>query len=106
MRVKAEEKVEEEVEEEVEEKKKIVFTQEGAEIELINGRIVKMRRPKVKDNRAVAHIEDDSEREITLFASLTGLRESEINEIYLSDYMKLQQAYTGLAIGEQSIEIF
>ena len=69
-------------------------------IKLADGKIITMRKPKVKDNRAVAHIEDDSEREIALFASLTGLRDSEIDELYMSDYNKLQEAYMALAIGE------
>ncbi len=70
------------------------------EIKLSDGKIVKMRKPKVKDFRAVANIENETEKEIALFANLTGLSKEEIDELYMSDYTKLQEAYVGLAIGE------
>lgn len=70
------------------------------EIKLGSGQKIIMRKPKVKDNRAVAHIENDSEREIALFSNLTGLSIEEIDELYMSDYAKLQEVYMALAIGE------
>ena len=70
------------------------------EIKLSDGRVVKMRKPKVRDNRAVSHIENEIDKEVAMFANLTGLSEEEIDNLYLSDYTKLQEAYVGLATGE------
>jgi len=69
-------------------------------ITLSDGRVIEMRKPKVKDKRAVANIENEADEEVALFANLTGLAEEEIDELYLEDYSKLQEAYVGLAIGE------
>jgi hypothetical protein len=70
------------------------------EIKLSDGRIVKMRKPKVKDSRAVSDRKDEADKEIALFANLTGLSEEEIGELYLTDYALLQEAYVDLAIGK------
>ena len=70
------------------------------EIILSDGKKVEMRKPKVRDIRAVAHIETEEERELELFANLTGLNKDEMEDMYLEDYSKLQDAYMGLARGK------
>ena len=68
-------------------------------IKLSDGKTIAMRKPKVKDIKAVSHIKDDEEKEIMLFANLTETDPSEIEDMFLEDYTKLQEAYTGLAYG-------
>ncbi len=70
------------------------------EVILNNGKKIEMRKPKVRDIRAVSHIDNEEEREIKLFANLTGLSVEEIEGLYLDDYAKLQEAYVGLASGK------
>jgi len=70
------------------------------EIILNDGKKIEMRKPKVRDIRAVAHIEIEEERELELFANLTGLTKDEIEDMYLDDYSKLQDTYMGLARGK------
>ncbi len=52
---------------------------------------VEMRVPKVKDLKAVAHIQDEVERESTLISNLTGLcvTPQEVEEWDASSYMQL-----------------
>lgn len=55
-----------------------------------------MRRPKVKDQRnADKAASDDAGKELQLFASLTGMNPEDLEEMDLSDYTKLQNAYSG-----------
>lgn len=61
------------------------------EIELNNGKKVKMREPKVRDMRIVSKYTDEVEKEINLVANLTGLTPGEIDELNMNDYGKLQQ---------------
>ncbi len=65
------------------------------EIKLSNGKIVKMRSPKVRDLKMVNHIEDEIEKEENLIANLTGLSVDELDEMDLADYKKLQDALMG-----------
>ena len=65
------------------------------EIKLNNGKIIKIRSPKVRDLKAVSHINDEIEKEENLIANLTGLSIEEIDEMDLSDYKKLQEALMG-----------
>jgi len=48
-----------------------------------------MREPKLKDIRAVSHIENLEDKEIKLVSNLTGLSEEELGELTFSDYAKL-----------------
>jgi len=70
------------------------------EIILSDGTKVEMRKPKVRDMRAVDNITNEMEREIKLFANLTGLSVDKIEDMYMDDYAKLQEAYLGLVSGE------
>lgn len=55
-----------------------------------------MRRPKVKDQRnADKAASDNAGKELQLFASLTGMNPEDLEEMDLSDYTKLQNAYSG-----------
>ena len=42
------------------------------EIKLSNGAVIKMRKPKVRDLRAVADIENEIEKEMKLIGNLTN----------------------------------
>jgi hypothetical protein len=72
------------------------------EVQLSGGTTVVMRAPKVRDIRAVSHIDDDAEREMTLLANLTGKSMDELDELLYADYRKLQEAYDFLASGGTS----
>lgn len=61
-----------------------------AEIKL-STQTVEMREPKVRDLRLVANIENQAEMEIKLIGNLTGLTESEIDDLSLKDYAKLTE---------------
>ena len=61
------------------------------EIKLSDGRVVKMRKPKVRDMRAVANIKNEIERELHLVSNLTGLSVEELDDLSLDDYRKLQE---------------
>ena len=53
------------------------------------------RRPKVRDMRkAQQAASDDAGQELHLFAALTGRNPEDMEELDLSDYRKLQQAYS------------
>ena len=62
------------------------------EIKLNDGRVIKMRKPKVRDMRSVSDFKDDVEREIHLVSNLTGLTIEELDNLDLDDYRKLQEA--------------
>lgn len=59
-----------------------------------------LNRPKAKDLRAVGQFKDDAEREIHLFARLTGLMVEDIEELDLSDYAQLQKAFQEMVMGK------
>ncbi|AZV46842.1 phage tail assembly protein [Nautilia sp. PV-1] len=65
------------------------------EIKLSDGRVIKMRSPKVRDIRAIDKIEGESEKEITLISNLTGLSIAELDDLDLKEYKKLQDALAG-----------
>ena len=57
---------------------------------------VSVRRPKVKDMLVSDRTaKTDSEREIALFARLTGLNPEVIGEFDYADYKKVQKVYEG-----------
>ncbi len=65
------------------------------EIKLSNGQVIKMRKPKVRDMRMVADIENEVEKEIKLISNLTNMTFEELDELDLVDYKKLQEALMG-----------
>ena len=52
---------------------------------------VTVREPKVRDVRAVAHLENEEEKEVHLIANITGLTVDEIDDLGLKDYRQLQK---------------
>ncbi|MDE5603924.1 MAG: phage tail assembly protein [Helicobacter sp.] len=58
-------------------------------------REVKMRKPFVRDLRAVCNIVNDFEREIAMICNLTGLSIDEIDNMELGDLTLLQSALKG-----------
>lgn len=58
---------------------------------------ITLRRPKVKDYLTAKKVggNDDSEAEIALFASLTGVEPNVLEELDMLDYKKLQEVYQG-----------
>ena len=65
------------------------------EIELSNGTVVKMRKPKVKDLRLVSSIKDPIDQELAMVGNLSGLTAEELDELDLEDYKKLQKELGG-----------
>ena len=51
---------------------------------------VTVRRPRVGDLRAVAHLSSDAEQELTIFARITGLVPEDLDELDLYDYKQVQ----------------
>ena len=62
------------------------------EIKLSDGRVIKMRKPKVRDMRIVSDVDNEVEKEMKLIGNLTNLTFEEIDEMDLDDYKKLQEA--------------
>ncbi len=62
------------------------------EIKLTDGKVIKMRKPKVRDMRMVADIENEVEKELRLIGNLTNMSFEELDEMDLDDYKKLQKA--------------
>lgn len=62
---------------------------------LFSGQTVKIRPPKVRDMRAVAHCQSDEERELALIGNLAGLTPDELDELELKEYKKLQEGLQG-----------
>jgi len=55
-----------------------------------------LRRPKVKDMRDAEKAgTGDADRELALFARLTGLNPEDLEQLDLKDYQKLQKEYSG-----------
>ena len=67
-----------------------------AKITLSDGRVVEMRRPKVRDMNNVKDIQDPLEREQALIMNLTEMTKEEIEDLYIYDYKLLQQELVGL----------
>lgn len=57
----------------------------------INDKDIEIRAPKVRDIRAVQHIDNDTERELKIAGALTGLTDEEIDDLDFSDYKKIQK---------------
>lgn len=51
---------------------------------------LKLRRPRVGDLRAVAHLNSDAEQELAIFARVTGLVPEDLDELDLADYKQVQ----------------
>lgn len=62
------------------------------EIKLSDGRVIKMRKPKVRDMRIVSDVDNEVEKEMRLIGNLTNMTFEEIDEMDLDDYKKLQEA--------------
>lgn len=71
-------------------------------IETPTGKVaeITLNRPKAKDLRAVTNIQDEAEREFQLFARLTGLMLEDLEELDLSDYRKIQEAFEKMVKGK------
>jgi len=61
------------------------------EIKLNDGKVIKMRKPKVRDMRIVGEIENEVEKEIKLISNLTNITTDELDDMDLDDYKKLQE---------------
>jgi hypothetical protein len=62
-----------------------------------------MREPKVKDmRRARKGAPDDADQEIALFANLCEIAPSDIDELSLVDYKKIQEAFQGFTGSAES----
>lgn len=61
-------------------------------IVLSDGKEVRMRTILVRDVRAVSHIDNDADRELTLISNLTGLTPDELDELPWADFQMLQEA--------------
>ena len=51
---------------------------------------LKLRRPRVGDLRAVAHLSGDAEQELAIFTRITGLVPEDLDELDLADYKQVQ----------------
>jgi len=65
------------------------------EVKLSDGKIIKMRKPKVRDMRIVSDVDNEVEKEMRLIGNLTNMTFEEIDEMDLDDYKKLQEALMG-----------
>lgn len=54
---------------------------------------VTLRRARVGDIRAVAHLGSDSEQELAIFARLTGLVPEDLDMLDIADYKVLQETF-------------
>lgn len=54
---------------------------------------VTLRRARVGDIRAVAHLSSDSEQELAIFARLTGLVPEDLDMLDIADYKVLQETF-------------
>ena len=66
-----------------------------AKITLSDGRVVEMREPKVRDIKAVNNITDEFEKEIALIGNLTEMAPTEVEELSMADFSKLDGALQG-----------
>lgn len=61
---------------------------------------LKLRRPRVGDLRAVAHLSGDAEQELAIFARITGLVPEDLDELDLADYKQVQDWFRRSQEGE------
>ncbi|STZ76107.1 phage protein [Bergeriella denitrificans] len=54
---------------------------------------VSVRRPKVGDIRAAAHLGSDAEQELFIFARLTGLVPEDLDMLDFADYKEIQRVF-------------
>lgn len=59
-----------------------------------------LRRPRVGDLRAVAHLSGDAEQELAIFARVTGLVPEDLDELDLADYKQVQDWFRRSQEGE------
>ena len=65
------------------------FKVDGVKVDKIS-----LRRPKVKDMLSVdSACESDAEKEINLFSNLSEISPSDLKELDMKDYSKLQKSY-------------
>ena len=62
---------------------------------------ITMRAPRVRDLKAVDHINKDADREVQLYANLTDLSVDAIEGMLLSDYAVLSRTYESFAAGKK-----
>lgn len=60
-----------------------------------------LRRPKVGDIRAAAHLNTDAEQELFIFARLTGLVPEDLDVLDFADYKEVQRVFRFMQEGEQ-----
>lgn len=65
---------------------------ENKQIELSSGQTVKMREPMVRDLRAVANINSQTDQEMRLIGNLIEMSDAELDKMPARDYMRLQEA--------------
>jgi len=71
------------------------------EIDGVEVKNLKMRRPKVRDMIASVKGQDSNEaKEVKLFANLCEVTEKDINELDLSDYKKLQDMFNDFLLSK------
>lgn len=59
-----------------------------------------LRRPKVGDIRAAAHLGSDAEQELFIFARLTGLVPEDLDALDFADYKEIQRVFRLMQEGE------
>ncbi len=74
-----------------------------AKIELSDGRIIEMRRPKVRDMNMIKSIKDDLEREQALICNLTEMTKDELEDLDIYDYTLLQNELVGFTSTKPTI---
>lgn len=73
------------------------------EIDGVEVKVLKMRRPKVRDMIAATKGRgDNAESEAKLFANLCELTEEDIRELDLADYKKLQDTFNDFLLSKNA----
>jgi len=80
------------------------LTQNG-KVTLSDGRVIVMRRPKVKDVNNVRHIEDSLEREQMLIVNLTEMTKEDLDDLYIQDYELLQKLFVDLRSASTKVKL-
>ncbi len=74
-----------------------------AKIELSDGRVIEMRRPKVRDMNMIKGISDDLEREQALICNLAEMSKEELEDLDIYDYTLLQKELVGFTSTKPTI---
>ena len=61
---------------------------------------VTVRRPRVGDLRAVAHLNSDAEQELAMFSRLSGLVPEDLDDLDMTDYKAIQDWFRTTQQGE------